>query len=280
LLAPIHFLFKFFQIVYLIASTISFMQKIVVTGGTGTLGRHVVNQLLARNCDVYVLSSQDNPIVPDWAKVVKGNLVTGEGLQNLRDANIIIHCASNPKDAQNTDVIGTGNLLKALDKTKICHFINVSIVGVDKTDYPYYKAKTAAESLVSQSGIPFTTLRATQFHDLVLNMTRSFEIDDENILVPAGMKFQSIDVNEVALRLAELTEEQPSGLLPDIGGPEVLTIEEMVKTWLDVTGKTYSIKAESIEGPRYELFRSGVNLCPDNKYGSNTWRRFLESFQA
>ena len=71
------------------------MQKIVVTGGTGTLGKQVVNQLLAKNCDVYILSSQERPLVPDKVKVIKGNLVTGEGLQNLKDANIIIHCAQN-----------------------------------------------------------------------------------------------------------------------------------------------------------------------------------------
>ncbi|HEY9003288.1 MAG TPA: SDR family oxidoreductase [Mucilaginibacter sp.] len=253
------------------------MQKIVVTGGTGTLGRQVVNQLLARNLEVYVLSSRDNPAVPDKVKVIKGNLVTGEGLQNLSDANIIIHCASNPKDAQNTDIAGTGNLLIALDKAPMRHFINVCIVGVDKTDYPYYKVKTAVENLVSESGIPFTTLRATQFHDLVLNMICSFEINNGNILVPAGMKFQSIDVNEVAFRLAELTEERPSGLLPDMGGPEVLTIEEMIKTWVDISGQKLYVKAEAIESPRYDLFRSGVNLCPDHKYGSNTWEKFLAS---
>jgi uncharacterized protein YbjT (DUF2867 family) len=253
------------------------MQKIVVTGGTGTLGRQVVNHLLARNCDVYVLSSQDNPLVPDKVSAIKGNLITGEGLQNLHDANVVIHCASNPKDAQNTDIIGTGNLIKTLDQAKIRHFINVSIVGVDKTDYPYYKVKTTVEDLVSESGLPFTTLRATQFHDLVLNMICSFETDDGNILIPAGMKFQSIEVNEVALRLAELTEEQPSRRLPNIGGPEVLSIEEMVKSWLNVSGKTYSIKAEPIEGARYDLFRSGVNLCPDSKYGSIKWKEFLAS---
>lgn len=251
------------------------MKKIVVTGGTGTLGRNVVSQLLARNCDVHVLSSQDSPIVPDEVKVIKGNLVTGEGLQNLQDANVIIHCASNPKDPESTDVAGTGNLLKVLEKAKIDHLINVSIVGADKTDYRYYKAKIAVENLVSASGIPFTTLRATQFHDLVLNMIRSFEINNGSILIPAGMRFQSIDVNEVGLRLAELIEKQPSGLLPDMGGPEVLTIEEMVKIWVDISGQQYSIRAEQIEGPRYDLFRSGVNLCSEHKYGSNTWREFL-----
>lgn len=253
------------------------MRKIVVTGGTGTLGRQVVNQLLARNKEVDILSSQDNPVVPDRVKVIKGDLVTGKGLQNLRDANIIIHCASNPKNPQNTDITGTGNLLKTLDKAKMRHFIYVSIAGVDKTDYPYYKVKTTVENLVSESGMPFTTLRATQFHDLVLNMIRSFEVKSGTILVPAGMKFQSIDVNEVALRLVELIEEQPSGLLADMGGPEVLTIEEMVKTWLDITGQKYSIKAEPIEGPRYELFRSGVNLCSGHNYGSITWQEFLVS---
>jgi uncharacterized protein YbjT (DUF2867 family) len=106
-------------------------------------------------------------------------------------------------------------------------------------------------------------------------MIQSFEINSGNILVPAGMKFQSIDVNEVASRLAELAEEQPSGLLPDMGGPEVLTIEEMVKTWLAISGQKLSVKAELLESPRYNLFRSGVNLCPDHKYGSNTWGRFL-----
>ncbi len=193
------------------------------------------------------------------------------------DANIVFNCASNLKYPKNTDVAGTGNLLRVLDKTKMRHFINVSIVGVDKTDYPYYKVKTTVESLVSKSGLPFTTLRATQFHNLVLNMIRSFEINNGRIFVPAGMKFQSIEVNEVALRLAELTMKQPSGLLPDMGGPEILTIEEMVNTWLDITRQKYSIKALPIEGPRHELFRSGVNLCPDHKYGSITWKEFLDS---
>ena len=257
--------------------SILLMQKIVVTGGTGTLGRQVVNQLLARGREVYILSSQDSPVMPDAVNVIKGDLVTGEGLQNLQNANVIIHCASNPKDPQNTDVAGTSNLLRVLNKARMRHFINVSIVGVDKTDYPYYKVKTTVEGLVSKSGFPSTTLRATQFYDLVLNMIRSFEINSGNILVPAGMKFQSIGVNEVALRLTELTEEQPLGLLPDMGGPEVLTIEEMVNTWLDISGQKLSIKTEQLESSRYELFRSGVNLCPDHKYGSNTWEKFLAS---
>lgn len=255
------------------------MQKIVVTGGTGTLGKQVVKQLLAKGCEVNVLSSRDTPEVPAPIKVIRGNLATGEGLENLRDANIIVHCASNPKDPQNTDVAGTRRLLNALSKNNMAHFVNISIVGVDKSDYPYYQAKLAVENLISESGIPFTTLRATQFHDLVLNMIRSFEIVNETILVPVGMKFQSIEVNEVALRLAELVDEQAAGLLPDMGGPEILSIEEMVKIYLEVSGKPYSVAAKPIEGPRYELFRSGINLSPAHRYGSVTWEMFLASLQ-
>lgn len=253
------------------------MQKIVVTGGTGTLGKQVVKQLLTKGYEVYVLSSQLTPEVPAPVKIIRGDLATGKGLQNLHDANFVVHCASNPKDTQNIDIAGTRRLLNALNKSNMTHFINVSIVGVDKTDYPYYQAKVTVENLVLESGIPFTTLRATQFHDLVLNMIRSFEIENNTILVPEGMKFQSIDVNEVAIRLAELVDEQPSGLLPDMGGPEILSIEEMVKIYLEVSGQSYSVEAKPIEGLRYELFRSGINLCPTNKYGTITWEQFVAS---
>jgi len=256
----------------------SCMEKILVTGGTGTLGKQVVRHLLNEPFKVVVLSSQNDPTVPQGVQVVKGNLETNEGLKDAaKHAGIVIHCASNPKDPQRADVTGTINLLRSLDKDKTDHFVYISIVGVDKTNYPYYQAKNETEQIIKDSGIPFTILRTTQFHNLVLNMISSFQTENGHILVPPGMQFQSIDVSEVASCLAELAVKPPSGLLPDMGGPEILSIEEMVKIYLAVLGRRDEIKEDQVTMPRYDLFRSGVNLCPSNLDGKITWKQFLIS---
>jgi len=89
------------------------------------------------------------------------------------------------------------------------------------------------------------------------------------------MKFQSIDVKEVAEILTGLANSGPSGLLPDAGGPQVQTFEEMAGIYSGIYKIRESIKAESMGGERYDLFRSGINLCPENAVGQISWAQYL-----
>ena len=106
------------------------MKNVLVTGGTGLLGKEVVDQLLTINYGVTVLSSKKNAIVPAGVQLVKGDLASNRGLQEATEnADIIIHCASNPKDTQSVDIKGTQNLLNAVNKDKTLHFIYISIIA-------------------------------------------------------------------------------------------------------------------------------------------------------
>jgi hypothetical protein len=144
-------------------------QPILVTGGSGTLGRGVVDRLLAADHQVRVLSRRPRPAgTPTALGWVTGELVSGRGLAAaVADVAVIVHCASNPLRPR-VDIDGTRNLVEAARAAGIWHLIDISIVGVDRVPYRYYQAKLQAERLIQASGLPWTILRATQFHQLVL----------------------------------------------------------------------------------------------------------------
>lgn len=254
------------------------MKQVLVTGGTGRLGKWVVDYLLQKNLGVSILSTKENLSLKNNITLFKGNLATNSGLSEATaEADMIIHCASNSKSFEQTDINGTRNLLNAISKEKTKHFVYISIVGVDKSGYPYYRAKYTVEKMIAGSGIPYTILRATQFHSFVLTMVQSLIKDQSGrvIKIPAGMKFQSVDIREVAKQLVDGLEKD-AGLLPDFGGPEILPFEVMVQIYLTITKTKAVIQPASMEGVRYDLFRSGVNLCPHHAIGKITWQRFLE----
>src|SRR5439155_13746570 len=95
---------------------------------------------------------------------------------------------------------------------------------------PYYRYKLEAERLVAESGVPYTVLRATQFHNLV-DQVLSAQRFLPAVLAPA-IPLQPIAVEEVAARLVELAEQPPvNGRVPDIGGPERRSVVELARMW-------------------------------------------------
>src|SRR5438067_2100251 len=131
------------------------MANVLVTGGTGDLGRAVVAQLLAHHHTPRVLSRQTHPELPSGVEALFGDLTTGSGLREaVEGGDAIIHCASSPQGAQATDIGGTRMLVQAAHEAGLSHFVYVSIVGVDRSPAPYYRAKHEAESIIAQSGLP------------------------------------------------------------------------------------------------------------------------------
>ncbi|AUI50183.1 SDR family oxidoreductase [Arthrobacter crystallopoietes] len=252
---------------------------VLVTGGTGTLGRHLVPRLLEAGCRVRVLSRASREPA-EGVEFVTGDLATGEGIEAaVAGVETIIHCAGSGKG----DDEKARNLVRAAAGANIRHLVYISVVGADRTPvtsgidramFGYIGAKRTAELIIANSGVPYTTLRATQFHDLVLMMAQGMA-KLPVIPVPAGLSVQPIDAAEVAARLAELARSEPAGLVPEMGGPQVHSLADLISGYLRATGRRRLIVPVRMPGGAARAFRNGANLAPDQAGGRRTWNDFL-----
>ena len=146
--------------------------KILVTGSTGKLGSALIHQLKGSGYEVYATSRRKPEGLGhvDW---VYSDLLSGEGLEEaVRDSEVIIHAATSPlKHAKQIEVSGFGRFLTKMPHIK--HFIYPSIVGIEDIPFNYYKLKYAAEELLRNGDIPYSIVRATQFHGFVDNLLLS-----------------------------------------------------------------------------------------------------------
>lgn len=245
--------------------------EVLVTGGTGSLGRRVVDRLRGSGYEVRALSRSARSV-----GVVRGDLQTGEGLARaVEGIDVLIHCASSLRKTRQTDVEGMGRLLEAASRAGVSHVVFVSIVGVDRNPYlPYYRAKLETERVVERSPIPWTILRATQFHEFVLKQIRLLE-RIPIMMAPREFLLQPMDIGEVADRLVELALSEPAGRVPDIGGPEVRTFPDLARSYLKATGRRRRVVEISVPGKAARALREGAQLAPDRTYGEIRWEEFL-----
>jgi len=156
----------------------------------------------------------------------------------------------------------------------IWHLVDISIVGVDRVPYRYYQTKLAAERLIQASGLPWTILSATQFHQLVLLVARGLA-RLPLVPVPAGTSFQPIDAAEVADRLTALATGSPAGRVPDLGGPQIRTASDLAGAYLQAAGRRRPVLAVHLPGAAFASYRQGGHLAPDHAVGHRTWEQFL-----
>ncbi len=252
---------------------------ILVTGGTGTLGRHVVPRLRDAGCDLRVLSRRTHEAADD-IEYVTGDLLKDEGIHAAVDgAGIIVHCAGSSKG----DDEATRNLVRDASRAGAQHLVYISVVGADRIPvvsgadramFGYFASKLAAERVVAGSGLPWTTLRAAQFHDALMKVAQQMT-KLPVIPVPAGFRFQPVDAAEVAARLVELALGTPAGLAPDIAGPQVYTVADLLRGYLRARRKHRLMVPVRLPGKAARAFRAGANLAPDRAVGHRTWEDFL-----
>jgi uncharacterized protein YbjT (DUF2867 family) len=208
---------------------------VAVVGGTGTLGSLVVAELLGRGERVAVLSRRDAN-VPAGAEHRRVDLTSGEGLDLALDGvRAVVDAANSQKGAKETLVEGTRRLVEAGARSGVANHVTISIVGIDRVPISYYKVKLAQEEALEAGEVPWTLLRATQFHQLV---DGAFAAAARFGVRPTGnAKVQPSDPAVVAARLAEAALGAPAGRLPDIGGPRVQTLGELSATWAAARGR-------------------------------------------
>ncbi|MGI5428273.1 SDR family oxidoreductase [Streptomyces sp. CA-179760] len=245
--------------------------SILVTGGTGTLGGHVVPLLHAAGHEVRILSRNARP-AEDGIGYVTGDLLKGEGVEAALDgAETVLHLAGGPKG----DDEATRNLVRAASRAGVGHLVYISVIGADRVPLAWMRTKRESERAVADSGIPWTTLRAAQLHDLALTMVEKMA-KLPVFPVPGGLRLQPVDSREVAARLAELALGAPSGLVPDLTGPHVHGLADLARPYLRLRGRRRPMLPVRIPGKAGRAYRAGANLTLRGaEVGKRTWEEFL-----
>jgi uncharacterized protein YbjT (DUF2867 family) len=154
------------------------------------------------------------------------------------------------------------------------HVVYISVIGADRVPLGYFGSQLAAERAVADSGIPWTTLRAAQFHDSMLTVAQKMAMLPV-IPVLGGLRFQPVEADEVAARLVWLTLGEPAGRVPELAGPKVYEMRDLIRGYLKARGKRRLMVPVPLPGKAGRAYRAGENLSLDAAVGKRTWEDFL-----
>jgi uncharacterized protein YbjT (DUF2867 family) len=260
------------------------MRSILVTGGTGTLGRSVVRRLRAEGVDTRVVTRRKLENARGIRYFTADLLRMTDLGEAIDGVDTIIHCAGSNRG----DEIATRNLMTAVERGGGAHIVYISVVGaeripvrgpLDHVMFGYFEMKRRAEDVVAGCGLPWTTIRATQFHDLVLTvLEKLFKLP--LVVVPADVAIQPVDADDVAKRLVELAFGPPSGLVSDLGGPRVYATVDLVRGYSRTTHRRRLVLPLRLRTSAGGALRAGALLASDDApTGTKTWEQFLTARQ-
>jgi len=222
--------------------------KIVIIGGTGLIGSRLTNLLRSRGHDVVPASPQSGV-----------DTLTGAGLDAaLAGANVVVDVSNSPsfEDAAVLDFFerSSRNLLAAEARAGVGHHVALSIVGSDRLpESGYLRAKAAQERIIRESGIPYSILRSTQFFEFIGRIAAD-SADDDSVRVSSAM-FQPAAADDVVAVLAKVATGTPVGGIVEVGGPERIPLDELVRRVLEATGD----KRRVIVDPHARYFGTEIN---------------------
>ncbi len=248
--------------------------KVAVVGGTGVLGAPLVAALAGGEGEVLALSRRPGRELPPGATHRAVDLTTGEGLAAaLASVDVVVDASNTPPNKGDVLLAGTRTLLGAAAEAEARHFVGISIVGCDRVPTSYYKAKVEQEEAIAASPVPWSLLRATQFHDL---LAWAFGAAARGRVLPTGAAcLQPIDPVVVAARLAVAARGEPAGRLPDIGGPEPTTLGELARAWRRAEGRRLLPLRVPMLGKIGRPVGEGALCAPDAAAGGPTFERWL-----
>ncbi|TPN43320.1 NAD-dependent epimerase/dehydratase family protein [Mesorhizobium sp. B1-1-9] len=258
------------------------MSKILVTGGTGHLGRDLVPALTGAGHAVRLLArkaGQHSSV--EWAP---GNLATGDGIDEaLRGVDTVIHAATLSPIARrgmrlvdffsspsSVDVDGTRHLLAAAERSGVSHFIFVSIVGLEFSTLPYSRVKLAGERLVRKSSVPWSVIAATPFYYLLAQMLGGLKWLPVWPLPTSPSN--PVDTRDVAKYLAEAVTDGKRGVRPAIGGPDVMPFSDFARQYRDALGLRRLVLPLPI-GRKMSLKMGLVETA--ERLGERSWKAWL-----
>jgi uncharacterized protein YbjT (DUF2867 family) len=229
--------------------------RVAVAGGTGTVGRHVVDALTTAGHDVVILTRSTGV-----------DLMKGDGLVDVLfgvDAVVDVTSIGTSDGATSLRFFRTvtTNLLAAEEVAGVPHHLALSIVGAARIAAAYYSGKRVQEELVMAAAGRWTIVRATQFHEFVHLLLHAGAVGPMQI-VPR-MISQPIAAQEVGAALARLATEPPAGLVADMAGPTVARMAHLVRRYLRATGSRRPVVEVSLPGAWGRSLRDGSLLPGD-----------------
>lgn len=247
--------------------------NVLITGATGQLGRELAPIAAAAGHTVRIMSRHARPapsnspaVSFEWAQA---DIASGQGVpEAVEGIDAVFHLASDLRQSEAVDVDGTWHLTQAAHQAGVGHLIYVSIVGIDDIPLGYYKRKRQAEGIVASSGVPHSILRATQFHSLLDSLVSAAARVPLVMSLPTDFQYQGVAEQDVAQRLICCLAQGPGGRLADFGGPQVLTLGDIARSWLEVHGIRRRLIHLPLPGPVAAGFRAGKNTVPSDKVGA------------
>lgn len=222
--------------------------KITVIGASGQIGSRVVRLLTEAGHDVVAASLSSG-----------ANVLTGEGLaEALSGADALVDVVNSPsfEDGPVLDFFTTSsrNLVAAAKETGVGHYVALSIVGTDGLpDSGYMRAKVAQEKNITESGLPYSIVRATQFQEFAEAITGSLVVGDE-VRVPDA-RIQLISVDDVAGEVAKVAQGAPLNGIVNIGGPDKFSFADMARAVLAKQGDDKPVVVD----PQAKYFGTAVD---------------------
>ncbi|WP_349428654.1 NAD(P)H-binding protein [Microbacterium sp. LWS13-1.2] len=226
--------------------------RVAVAGGTGVVGSRVVEALRADGHDAVALSRRTGV-----------DLATGVGLDSAVDGVDAVVDTSNVSTLSADAAIrffqtATGNLVAAAARAGVPHLVLLSIVGIDRMPHDYYAGKLAQELVVEASPVPWTILRATQFHEFAGQLFDRAKLGPLHLAPRARVR--PVAARDVGAHLATLATGAPRGRAADLAGPREEALDEMVKAYARRTGHRGWIPSVSLPGSQMKAMRAGLAL--------------------
>lgn len=242
------------------------MTMVAVAGGTGTAGRLVVESLQRLGADVVVI-----------ARSAGSDVITGTGLDaTLRGVDAVVDVTNiptrNERRATTFFETATRNLLAAEQRAGVRHHVLLSIIGVDRVDVAYYRAKRRQEGLVRRGAVPWTILRTAQFHEFAAQL-----LGEGRVAVIPSMLSQPVAAQDVADELARLALAAPVGMAPELAGPRQERVPDMVRRLAAARGRPTLVLSLPVPGSGGRALAGG-GLLPteDGPRGRRTFDEWLE----
>lgn len=243
--------------------------KLAIAGGTGLAGAHVVDVARARGHEVVVLARRTGV-----------ELLSGAGLAGRLDGvDAVIdvtNVTTNRPDVSVSFFAGaTKSLLAAERAARVAHHLALTIVGADAAPDGYYAGKLVQERLIAAGDVPWTVLRATQFHEYAALLFHRGRAGAH--VAPRG-RVQPVAAHEVAAYLVSLAERPPGGRAPELGGPREEDLADMVRRYARAIGYRWPVPAVNAPGAWGHALRRGALLPgPNAVLGGQTFDEWLDA---